>query len=128
MANLLIVEDDEALRSGLEEALSLVFGHDVRAAASAGEAIDAIKADAPDLIISDVRMPEMTGPQLLKVVRAKPDWEAIPFLFISASIVEEMERQIAARDGVFFLRKPFEIEMLQQALATALESSPSKVN
>jgi CheY-like chemotaxis protein len=128
MAKLLIVEDDDALRDGLEEVLVLVYEHEVRALKSAEAALSAIKADVPDLVISDVRMPEMTGPQLLNAIRAHSKWEDLPFLFISASIVEEMERQIAAREGVFFLRKPFEIETLQEVIVAALEAPSSKVH
>ena len=127
MAKLLIVEDDDALRNGLEEVLSQVYKHEVRAMKSAQAALGAIEAAVPDLVISDVRMPAMSGPQLLSAVRAQPKWEGIPFLFISASIVEEMERQIAAPEGVFFLRKPFEIETLQEVVVAALVASSRKV-
>ena len=65
----------------------------------------------------------MTGTQLLDKVRARPKWREIPFLFISASIVEEVERQIAALDGVFYLRKPFKVESIQEAVVVALETS-----
>jgi two-component system sensor histidine kinase/response regulator len=121
MANLLIVEDNPALLEGMREFLSLV-GHRVRATNCSQAALSAIEADLPELIISDVAMPGMTGPQLLDTVRTGSDGDGIPFLFVSASAEPEVESQLSALDGVSFLRKPFEIEMLHRAVAEALRA------
>jgi CheY-like chemotaxis protein len=123
MADLLIVEDDDALRDALQEVLTRLGGHEVRAAKSGQAALSAVESGMPDLIISDVRMPGITGTQLLDKVRTRRQWRHIPFLFISASIVEEVEREIAALDGVFYLRKPFKVESIQEAVITALKTS-----
>lgn len=122
MAKLLVVEDDEAVRRGLERLLSLVDGHKVRALTTAEAALSAIKADPPQLVITDVKLPGFSGLHLVEVVRSNPGWESIPFLVISASITTEIEQQIAGLVGVTYLRKPFDPETLQETVAAMLEA------
>jgi CheY-like chemotaxis protein len=121
MANLIIVEDDLVLLAGMKDLLSME-GHQVRAVSSGQAALQAIEAEPPELVVCDIVMPEMSGTQLLEVVRTCSDWSAIPFLFVSASTMPEMEKQIAALGGVSYLRKPFEIDRLCEAVAVATEA------
>ena len=119
MADLLIVEDDPALRVALLDLLSMQ-GHQVRSADSGLAALPIIEAGRPELIVSDLLMPGMTGTELLEAVRDRPDWNGIPFLFVSASTTEEIERELDAMHRVSFLRKPFEIDTLFDAVSVAL--------
>nr|MBN1228643.1 response regulator [Anaerolineae bacterium] len=111
MANLLVVDDEVALL----EALQQIFedeGHQVQAFLSAKAALDYLNANSenvPDVIVTDVIMPGMTGVQLLEGVRAHPEWRHIPFLFISATLVLQEEGRIASIPNVQFLRKPFDV-------------------
>ena len=119
MANLLVVEDDPALLTAMQELLA-IQGHQVRGAASGLTALDAMATDRPELVISDMTMPGMTGLQLLHAVRARPEWDGIPFVFVSASSSQQLGQQIATWDGVSYLPKPFEIEALIETVMTAL--------
>jgi CheY-like chemotaxis protein len=121
MAKLLIVEDDEAVLRGLEGLLSLVSGHEVRAVKTAEAALDAIEADLPELIVTDVKLPGVSGLHLVEAVRLHPDRKDIPFLIISATASPEIEGQIAALENVTYLRKPFGPEKLYAAVAAAIE-------
>ncbi len=80
---LLIVEDNEALREGLREMLSLE-GFAVLTAANGRAALDQMTLLTPDLIVSDIAMPEMDGLAFYSAVRARPEWLTIPFLFLTA--------------------------------------------
>lgn len=80
---LLIVEDNHDLRNGLKDILTFE-GFTVLAAANGREAIDQMKAVSPDLIISDITMPEMNGYEFFDAVRDRPDGIAIPFIFLTA--------------------------------------------
>lgn len=122
MANLLIVDDEVFLASALLK-IFIKKGHTARAVPSGQAALDAIQDDLPDLIIADVRMPEMAGLQLREGVRANPEWEGIPFLFISASVLPETEGQIAALDNASYLRKPFDVEELLETVNECLENA-----
>lgn len=117
MANLVLVEDDLALLDGLEEYLML-SGHNVLALDSAKRAITALASVAylPDLIISDVMMPDMTGIEMLKIVRGQEKWADIPFLFVSASTTLTMEGELQSYERVAFVRKPFDPQKLLEAV------------
>jgi CheY-like chemotaxis protein len=124
LAKLLIVEDDKALLGALEALLS-ANGHKVQAVDSGETALDTLDVSAdnlPDLIIADVMMPGITGRELLDDVRAIPLCKDIPFLIISASITPEAEKEIAALEGVIFLRKPFDSATLYKAVSSALQA------
>ena len=68
MSNILIVDDEQSYR----QLLSLVFegdGHNIRTATNGREALESIKAEPTDLVITDVRMPDMDGIALLRAGR-----------------------------------------------------------
>lgn len=80
---LLIVEDNHDLRNGLKDILTFE-GFTVLSASNGREAIDQMKAVSPDLIISDITMPEMNGYEFFDAVRDRPEGIAIPFIFLTA--------------------------------------------
>ncbi len=80
---LLVVEDNPELRDGLWEMLSLA-GYRVLTASNGGEALHQMEVLSPDLILSDITMPEMDGYEFYRRVRERPDGVAIPFIFLTA--------------------------------------------
>lgn len=120
MAKLLMVEDDETVLQGLEGLLAIVYGHQVRAVMTGEAALSALEVDRPDLIITDVKLPGITGLHLVEAVRAHPGRENLPILVISATATYDLEQRIEQLEGVTYLRKPFGPEHLQQAVAEAL--------
>jgi putative two-component system response regulator len=82
-ATLLIVEDNLDLRNGLKDILSFE-GYSVLTASNGREALDQMQAFRPELIISDITMPEMDGYTFYDAVRALPDGVTIPFIFLTA--------------------------------------------
>lgn len=102
---ILLVEDEPDVRSFLVRALARVAPHaDVHVACDGIEALEDIAKSPPDLIVSDHRMPRMTGLELLVRVRAESQ---IPFIMISADITVQPQ---ALADGVsVFLAKPISL-------------------
>jgi putative two-component system response regulator len=80
---ILVVEDNDALRVGICEMLML-DGYQAIEARSGMEAVEAIEIITPDLILSDVMMPEMDGFDLYSAVRDRADLVTIPFIFLTA--------------------------------------------
>lgn len=80
---LLLVEDNEVLREGLREILSFE-GFNVVTSGNGIEALEQMTTISPDLILSDISMPEMDGYTFFKQVRSTASWVAIPFIFLSA--------------------------------------------
>jgi putative two-component system response regulator len=80
---ILIVEDNDVLRQGLQELL-VSEGYAVITAVHGMDAIEQMKTRPPDLILSDIAMPEMDGYVFFDKVRSKPEWVSIPFIFLTA--------------------------------------------
>ena len=80
---ILIVEDNDVLRFGLQELLGSE-GYSVMAAVHGLDALNQMETMPPDLILSDIAMPEMDGYEFFDQVRARPEWVSIPFIFLTA--------------------------------------------
>ncbi|WP_336294823.1 response regulator [Bartonella sp. CB169] len=110
-ATVLLVEDEDAVRMGGVRALQM-RGYNVLEAASGVEALSILEENkgAIDIIVSDVVMPEMDGPTLLKEVRKNyPD---IKFIFVSGYAKDAFTKNLP-EDAVFgFLSKPFTLKQL----------------
>ncbi|WP_208435728.1 response regulator [Bartonella phoceensis] len=110
-ATILLVEDEDAVRMGGVRALQM-RGYTVLEAASGVEALTILEENkgAVDIIVSDVVMPEMDGPTLLKEVRK--NYPNIKFLFVSGYAKDAFAKNLP-QDAVFgFLSKPFTLKQL----------------
>src|SRR5919202_950931 len=118
MANLLIVDDEQ----GMRQLLSLVFGragHRVRAAESGGQAPELLRAEPPDLVVSDVKMPDMNGIELLRAVREfLPD---VAVVLMTAFATVDTAREAFKLGADDFIQKPFDVEELKLIAEKALE-------
>jgi DNA-binding NtrC family response regulator len=118
MANLLIVDDEQ----GMRQLLSLVFGrtgHSVRAAENGRRAVEMLREAAADLIISDVRMPDMGGIELLSAARElSPD---VAVVMMTAFATVETAREAFKLGADDFIQKPFDVDELKLIVEKALE-------
>lgn len=119
--HILIVEDDDVLLRGMRDLLELE-GYRV---SSGIDGLDGLRvlskaADLPDLIISDIRMPNMDGYEFLSAVRAKPELLAIPFIFLTAKGQKEDIRYGRLRGVDDYITKPFDFRDLLVSVKSAL--------
>ncbi|MDQ3258752.1 MAG: sigma-54 dependent transcriptional regulator, partial [Acidobacteriota bacterium] len=118
MAKILIVDDEQ----GMRQLLSLVFGranHLVRAAESGRRALDMLRAEPADLIISDVKMPDLDGIEMLRAVREfLPD---VAVIMMTAFATVEAAREAFKLGADDFIQKPFDIDELKLIVEKALE-------
>jgi two-component system, cell cycle sensor histidine kinase and response regulator CckA len=120
----LLVEDEDMVRAVAERALSRQ-GYKVITAANGEEALETLERieggdELPiDLLVSDVVMPSMDGPTLVRHARAK--FPTLPILFMSGYAEEQLRRSIDI-DHVAFLAKPFSVQQLAEAARDALAS------
>jgi putative two-component system response regulator len=119
---LLIVEDNPVLREGLHEMLELE-GFNVMTASNGREALEKMASLSPDLILSDIAMPEMDGYAFFRAVRNNPEWISIPFLFLTAR--GEKHDILAGKDlgADDYLVKPLTREELLTAVRARLGRS-----
>jgi len=121
MARILIIDDEPSIRDTLERILRR-DGHEVEKAADGRRALEAVSARPPDLVITDIYMPEMDGIEfLLSLNEATPD---IPVVAISggaiasAGFVLEDAAQLGAAAT---LAKPFEVDEVRSLVRRVLE-------
>jgi len=114
-----LVDDDDGSRDAMTRALERV-GYVVRPFAGAEDALDRLRdGDSADVIVSDVRMPGMSGYELLRQVRA--EWPSLPFLLVTA--YGEVEGAVSAmQEGADdYLTKPVKMQELRQRVQLHLE-------
>ncbi len=122
---ILVVEDDAAVLELTVDSLE-TMGYRVLQAAHPGEAVAtaATSGATIDLLISDVVMPGMYGPQLAQTLRER--FPSLPVLFVSG-YTQDALRHIAPDDPlVLFLNKPFSSEQLREAVRTLLRAPASE--
>ena len=118
MAKLLIVDDEQSMR----QLLTLVFGrigHEVRAAENGRAALKLLREESVDLIISDVKMPDMGGIELLRAAREFLPDVAVVMMTAFASVDTAREAFKLGADD--FIQKPFDIDELKLIVTKALE-------
>jgi two-component system chemotaxis response regulator CheY len=113
---ILIVDDSRAMRMIVARTLKQ-SGHtgEISEAADGAEALAAIKADRPDLVLCDWNMPELNGIELLAALRA--EGIDVPFGFVTSETTAEMREQAIHGGALFLIAKPFTAEDFQGALA-----------
>jgi two-component system cell cycle sensor histidine kinase/response regulator CckA len=116
---ILLVEDEDMVRAIAERAL-VRQGYTVLTAEHGEAALEVLaRNDRPDLLISDVMMPIMDGPTMVRKARERyPD---LPILFMSGYAEETLRKSIDL-DNVQFLAKPFSVQQLAEAARTVLAS------
>jgi len=120
--NILIVEDDENSRVFLERVLKKE-GHLISTACNGVQALERIRDQLPDMIISDILMPEMDGFELCRRVKADEQLRRIPFVFYTATFSARKDEQLGMALGASrFIRKPLEVDnfmkIIDEVLAT----------
>ena len=117
MAKLLIVDDELGMRQFLTHLLQRE-GHEVRVATNGKEALELLREQPADLIISDVRMPDLSGIELLRAVREfLPSVEVI---MMTAFANVDTAREAFLLGAYDFVQKPFDNDLLKEVVARAL--------
>ena len=113
MPKVLIVDDEEDILWGLSEELSR-NGIDVDTASNGQEAFDKIKENDYDFLITDIRMPGMSGSELLlKTKKLRPDLKVV---VMTAYGSDELKQEVLSHGAVSYLEKPFDFEQLLQLI------------
>ena len=117
---ILIADDSRVMRQIVSRTLRQAgFGdHDLLEAADGRQAFDLTTAEAPDLVISDWNMPELTGVEVLRMLRANGN--DVKFGFVTSECTPEMQQQAEAAGSAFFIVKPFTAERFDEVLSPIL--------
>ncbi|MBD2092420.1 response regulator transcription factor [Microcoleus sp. FACHB-1515] len=122
MKKILIVDDDITLRTALTRYLEN-RGYAVQDASSGVEGLAVFEQDTPDLVVSDVLMPEMDGLEFCRRLRATRSGQLVPFIFLSSRREVDDRVQGHKMGADDYLVKPFEPRELVAKIEAQLERS-----
>ncbi len=117
---ILIVDNDETLAQSLQEWLEIV-GYQVKAASNGRAALQLLEQSHPDIILSDISMPEMDGYEFLEAIRSQPELTMIPFIFLTG---RSQRRDTVAGRGLGaddYITKPYELDDLLIAIRSKIK-------
>jgi len=120
LSDRVLLVDDEPLVRKLISGYLVAAGYVVRAAVDGLDAIGKLRAGLPDLIISDLSMPRMSGLEFLNVVRRR--FPQIPVIVISGVAANDMPEGVAA--DVYFHKNGFGFEQLRQTISDLTRNPP----
>jgi two-component system, OmpR family, response regulator len=116
----LVVDDSPLIREVARLALAAADGWDVETAESGEEAVAAARANPPDVIVLDVVMPGLDGPQTLARLREYPATREVPVVFATAEDRPDEQARLAALGVAGVMAKPFDLAGLPAQLAGLL--------
>ncbi len=137
---LLVIDDNTELLKFLNKSLSDVFH--VTTVSSAEKALKKLEKQLPDLIISDIMMPGISGLELVRLVKGEPKYHHIPVILLSARAREKQSQEGYSIGADAYITKPFSLAFLITRIGQILKSrdqlrefyksnvfmSPSKIN
>jgi two-component system, OmpR family, response regulator VicR len=117
VSNILVADDEQPVR----EFIALVLGdsgHHTVLASNGRHALELMAKERPDLVISDVMMPLMSGVELCRHLKGAADTAAIPVILMTSAGVD------VARDAAYdgFLAKPFDLDVMEALVERCLRS------
>ena len=115
---ILIVEDEEEILSYLKEELE--GDYRIMTRKNGREAYDTIFADTPDLVISDIMMPEMDGLSLCRKIKQNTNVNHVPVILLTAKSKPEDTMEGMATGADAYMVKPFNTELLKSTIANLL--------
>ncbi|MFL6734742.1 MAG: response regulator [Sphingomicrobium sp.] len=124
---MLIVEDN-ALNIKLFCDLLAAHGHDPEAVTDSRQALDAAKANTPDLVITDIQLPHVSGLDLIRMLRADEQLADVPVMAVTAYSAAGDEERIRAAGAQAYVSKPISVvRFVQQvnALLNLEEAEPA---
>jgi len=116
---ILVVDDSKAMRMIVKRTLRQAgFGDaEVQEANNGAEGLDAVKASPPDIVLCDWNMPEMSGIEFLKALRA--EGIDVKFGFITSVATPEINEEGTAAGASFVIGKPFSADKLKSSIEGA---------
>lgn len=120
MERILVVEDDSEIRNGIKDLLE-VEGFEVIEAEDGYNALESLKTEKVDMIISDIMMPNKNGYDLLTELQKDEQLSSIPFLFLTAKTSYEDYRKGMGLGVDDYIMKPFKADELLQAIKIRLK-------
>jgi CheY-like chemotaxis protein len=108
LTSLLYVDDDDDIREIVEMSLGLDGSLKVSSSSGGEQALATMRSERPDLVMLDVMMPGMDGPAILERMRADPELQHIPVIFMTAKTNPQEVAKFRGLSAIGVLAKPFD--------------------
>jgi CheY-like chemotaxis protein len=118
---ILAIDDESESLAQISQVL-VDAGYECRCAQDAPSAAEAIREATPDLIISDINLAGYNALAICEQLKRDASLPGVPVMFLSASQVPDIIRRTHTVGGTYYLRKPFDAQVLLQLIAKALPS------
>ncbi len=115
---ILLAEDNPEVRDFIRDLLAAHYS--VRVAADGKEALESIRHDPPDLLVSDVMMPNVSGTELCRTVKNDPALRSLPVILLTAKVGSEATLDAYAHGADDFVAKPFHPRVLMARIRAQL--------
>ena len=116
LKRVMCVEDDPDIRMILEFSLGGLGGYEVLGCAGGRAALAQAGAFRPDLVLLDVMMPDLSGPETLAALRELPEMRGVPVVFITAKAMPEEGEKLLEYGATGVIVKPFDPVALPQQI------------
>ena len=120
MAKILVVEDN-ALNIKLFCDLLTAHGHETEPVTDSREALDAARTFKPDLVITDIQLPFVTGIELLELLRADEELKDVPIMAVTAYSAAGDDERIRAAGAQAYVSKPISVVRFAETVDQLLE-------
>ena len=123
MAKILVVEDN-ALNIKLFCDLLTAHGHETEPVTDSRDALEAARAFHPDLVITDIQLPYITGIELMELIRAEEELKDVPIMAVTAYAAAGDEERIKAAGAQAYVSKPISVMRFAETVDQLLEDGP----
>lgn len=120
MIKLLHVDDDADILELTKMSLELSDDFDVVSCSSGKDALHTVTHFLPDVFLLDVMMPGLNGPETLEKLRALPDLETVPAIFMTARLGDGSREKLLALGAKEVIAKPFDPLALSEQIKSAM--------
>ena len=125
MKSVWIIDDDEEMNRAIGLMLKML-DCEVKMFQSARLAVKTLLAGkAPELMVVDINMPEVSGLDLLEFLRRRKEWKELPIIMLSSEAADSMVDRALEMGADSYLIKPVTIEELEKSMATAFKKHVS---
>ncbi len=125
MAKILIVEDN-ALNIKLFCDLLTAHGHETRPVTDSRDALETARAFRPDLVITDIQLPHVSGIELMELLRADEDLKSVPIMAVTAYSAAGDDERIRAAGAQAYVAKPISVMRFAETVDQLLADGPVK--
>jgi two-component system cell cycle response regulator DivK len=123
LAKILVVEDN-ALNIKLFCDLLTAHGHETEPVTDSRDALEAARAFHPDLVITDIQLPHVTGIELMEMMRADEELKTVPIMAVTAYSAVGDDERIRAAGAQAYVSKPISVMRFAETVDQLLEAGP----